>query len=126
MTHIGKVAAVVASIAIFVMPAATIPLHCFLMAPSGETTHPCHMMGMNPSADQIKAMPSDHSCCKVSAARPESITVPQTPVATSVAPKASQAFLSDLPAASAVHVPFDRIVQSLGAPPQAVLCTFLI
>jgi hypothetical protein len=126
MTYIGKFAAVVLSIAIFAMPAATMPLHCLLMPPSGENAHPCHMMGMNPSADNIKATPSDRSCCAVSAARPESIAVPQAPVTSSVAPTASQTFLSDLLAAPVVHGRLDWIVQSPGAPPQALLCTFLI
>jgi len=125
MTSIGKLVAVVVSITLFVMPAAAMPLHCILMTPSGENTHPCHMMGMNSSADQIKAAPSDRSCCEVSAARPESITVPQVPVTSSVAP-AAQAFLSDLPAAPVVYEPFDWNVQSPGGPPQAFLCTFLI
>ena len=126
MTRIWKFAAVVASITLFVMPVAAMPLHCILMTPSGENTHPCHMMGMNSSADQIKAAPSDRSCCEVSAARPESITVPQVPVTSSVAPTASQAFLSDLPAAPVVREPFDWNAQSPGGPPQAVLCTFLV
>jgi hypothetical protein len=124
--YIGKLAAVVLSIAILAMPAAAMPLHCLLMPPSGENAHPCHMMGMDSSADNIKATPSDHSCCAVSAARPESIAVPQAPVTSSVAPTASQTFLSDLPAAPVVPGPFDWNVQSPGAPPQALLCTFLI
>jgi hypothetical protein len=126
MTGIGKFAAVLLSIAIFAMPAATMPLHCILKAPSSGSTHPCHMMGMNPSADRINAAPVNRSCCEVSAARPESITVPQAPVTRSVAPTASQAFLSDLPAAPVVHGSFDWNVKSPGGPPQAVLCTFLI
>ena len=126
MTGIGKLVAVVVSITLFVMPAAAMPLHCILMTPSGESAHPCHMMGMNSSADQVKAAPSDRSCCEVSAARPESITAPQAPVTSLVAPSASQAFLSDLPASPVAHGPFDWNVQSPGGPPQAVLCTFLI
>ncbi len=126
MTGIGKLVAVVVSITVFVMPAAAMPLHCILMTPSGESAHPCHMMGMSSAADQMKAAPSDPSCCEVSAARPELITVPQAPVASSVAPTASQAFLSDLPAAPGVYGPFDWNVPSPGGLPQAVLCTFLI
>ncbi|MGB9072218.1 MAG: hypothetical protein WCC22_06070 [Terriglobales bacterium] len=126
MAYIEKFAAVVLSIAIFAMPGAAMPLHCMLMAPSSGSTHPCHMMGMNPSADQINAASVNEICCTVSAARPESIIVPQTPVTNSVAPAASPALLSDLPAGPVVHVPFDTIAQSPGAPPQAVLCTFLI
>src|SRR5712692_7533868 len=99
MTYIGKFAAVLLSITIFAMPAAAMPLHCLLMAPSGENAHPCHMLGMNSSADNIKATPSDRACCAVSAARPESIAVPQSPVTSTVAATASQTFLSDLPAA---------------------------
>ncbi len=126
MTRIWKLAAVVASITLFVMPAAAMPLHCIFMIPSGESAHPCHMMGMNSSTDQIKTAPSDHSCCQVSAARPESITVPQAPVDSLVAPTASSAFLSDLPAIPVVHGPVDWNMQSPGGLPQAVLCTFLI
>jgi len=126
MTCSGKFAAVVLSITIFAMPAATMPLHCILKAPSSGSTHPCHMMGMNPSADQINAAPVNHCCCTVSAAKTESITVPRAPLTNSLAPMASQAFLSDLPAAPVVHEPFDWTLQSPGGPPQAVLCTFLI
>lgn len=127
MTRIRKFAAVVASIAVFAMPAATLSLHCVLMTPlGGNPHHQCHMMGMYPSADQVKAAPSVRPCCEVSAARPESITVPQASVARSVAPTASQAFLSDLPAAPVVHGSFDWNVKSPGGPPQAALCTFLI
>lgn len=126
MTCIGKVVAVVASIAMFAMPAAAMPLHCLLMVPSGENAHQCHMMGMNSTGVQIKAAPSDRSCCAVSAARPESIAVPQAPVTSTIAPTASQTFLSDLPAAPVIHGRLDWSVQSPGAPPQAVLCTFLI
>jgi hypothetical protein len=127
MTRIWKFVAVVASIAVFAMPAATLSLHCVLMAPMGDNpNHQCHMMGMNPSADQINATPVNQSCCQVSAARPESITVPQAPVTRSVAPTASQAFLSDLPAGPVVHGSFDWNLKSPGGPPQAVLCIFLI
>jgi hypothetical protein len=126
MTRIGKFVAVVASIAVFVMPAATMPLHCILMVPSGGNAHPCHMMGMESSADQIKAA-SDHSCCQLSVARPESIATPRAPAdGRIVLPPSSVAFLSDLPAVPMVHGALDRNVQSPGGPPQAVLCTFLI
>lgn len=126
MTRIWKLAAVVASVTLLVMPAAAMPLHCILMTPSGANAHSCHMMGMNSSADEIKAAPSDRSCCAVSAARPESITVPQAPVTSSVAPTASETFLSDIPASPVVHGPLDWNVQSPGGAPQSVLCTFLI
>ena len=126
MKCIGKFAAVVLSMAIFAMPAAAMPLHCLLMAPSGANAHPCPMMGMDSSSDNIKAAPSDRSCCEVAAARPQPFTVSQAPVTNSFAPAASQALLSDLPAAPVAHGPFDWIAQLPGAPPQAVLCTFLI
>ena len=126
MTRIWKLAALVASITMLVMPVAAMPLHCIFMPSAGDNAHPCHMMGMTSSTDQVKTAPSDHSCCQVSAARPESITVAQAPVTSSVAPTVSQAFLSDLPAAPVVHGPFDWNVQSPGGPPQAALCTFLI
>lgn len=126
MTGLGKLVAVFVSITIFVMPAAAMPLHCMFMTSSGENAHPCHMMAMNSSADQFQTAPSDHPCCQVSAARPESITVAQAPVSSSVVPVVSQSFWSDLPAGPAVHGPFDWNVQSPGGPPQAVLCSFLI
>jgi hypothetical protein len=127
MTRIVKFVALVASIAVFVMPAATMPLHCVLMAPSGGDAHPCHMMGMTSSANQITTAPSDHSCCQVSAARPEPITVPRAPAGSGiVVPLTLLAFLSDLPAVPALREAFDWNVQSPGGPPQAVLCTFLI
>lgn len=126
MTCRGKFVAVVLSMAIFAMPAAALPLHCLLTAPSGENAHPCHMMGMESSADNIKATPSDRSCCEVAAARPQPFSVPQAPVTNSFAPTTAQTFLSDLPAAPVVREPFDWNVQSPAAPPQAVLCTFLI
>lgn len=125
MTRIWKLAAVIAGITIFVMPLAAMPLHCIFMPSSGENAHPCHMMGMTSSTDQVKTAPSDHSCCQVSAARPESITA-APPDASSVAPTVSQAFLSDLPAIPVVHGSLDWNMQSPGGPPQAVLCTFLI
>lgn len=127
MKRIGKFVAVLASIALFVMPAATMPLHCIFKASSGGNTHPCHMMGMNSSADQINAAPSNHSCCQVSAAKPESITVPQSPAGKGmVAPATTNAFLSDLPTAPVLHELFDWTVKSPAGPPLAVLCTFLI
>jgi hypothetical protein len=125
MTCVGKFAAVLLSITILAMPAATMPLHC-LMATSGGNAHPCHTMGMDSSADNIKGTPSDRSCCTVSPARPQPFTVPQAPVTNSVAPTASQTFLSDPPAVPVVQVPFDWNIQSPSTPPQAVLCTFLI
>jgi hypothetical protein len=127
MTRIWKFVAVVASIAVFAMPAATLSLHCVLMASLRDNPHhQCRMMGISPSADQINAAPVNHSCCTVSAAKTESITVPRAPVTSSVVLTALRAFLSDLPAAPVAHEPFDWNVQSPGAPPQAVLCTFLI
>lgn len=129
MTGIGKFVALVASIAVFVMPAAAMPLHCILMVPSGGNVHPCHMMGMSSSADseQVSAAPFDHSCCQVSAARPESMTVPQPPSSKGIlAPPTTNALLADLPAAPVLHERLDWTAPSPGGPPQAVLCTFLI
>lgn len=126
MAHIGKFAAVVLSIAIFVMPAAAMPLHCILKVPSSGSTHPCHMMGMNPFANQINAALVSHSCCTVAAAKLEPIAVPRTTGANSAAPAASSAFLSDLPVTPVLRKPSDWIAQSPGAPPHALLCTFLI
>lgn len=131
MTLIGKLAAVVASIALFVMPAAAMPLHCVLTAPAEQAGHPtCHhmMMGDNPSADQIAAgTPSDHSCCQVSAAKPESITVPQSPAGKGIVPPpAASVALSDLPALRVLHERYDWTLVLPDGPPQEVLCTFLI
>ena len=128
MTVMGKFVAVVVSITMFVMPAATMPLHCILAVPSAGNTDHCHMMGMgSPAADQVNAQTSDHSCCQVSAARPESITVPRAPGNDGVvAPPMLVAFLPDLPATPVVRQLFDWNAQSPGGPPQAVLCTFLI
>jgi hypothetical protein len=126
MKGIGKFAAVVLSLAIFAAPAAAMPLHCLFMAPSGANAHPCPMMGMDSSSDNIKAAPSDRSCCEVAAARPHPFTVSQAPVTNSVAPTTTQTFLFDLPAAPVARGPLDWIAQLPGAPPQAVLCTFLI
>ena len=127
MTPMGKFIALVASIAVFVMPATTMPLHCILEAPT-ENHPPCHMvMGMSPSADQINAGPSDHSCCRVSASKPESISVPQSSSGKGIfVPSTTNSLLADLPAASAMHERFDWPVQSPGGPALAVLCTFLI
>jgi|SRR5581483_11748172 len=128
MTRIVKFTAVVLSIAIFAMPAATLSLHCVFMDRLGNSPHPqCSMMGMNPPADQMKAGPNNRACCEVSAPKPESIIVPQAPAGSGVtAPLTSQASLSDLPSAPVFHEPSNWLAQSPGAPPQAVLCTFLI
>jgi hypothetical protein len=128
MRVLGKFVAAIVSITMFVMPAATMPLHCMGMTSSGENIHPCHMMGMGPSSgDQLKAAPVDLSCCQVSAARPESITVPRAPSDSgTVVLAASVAFLSPVPAARVVREPFNWNAQSPGGPPQAILCTFLI
>ena len=129
MNYVAKFVAVVASIAIFAMPAAAMPLHCMLKAPSGESTHPCHMVGMSSSADpaQIGSAPVDHSCCQVSAAKPETMTAPQSPSGKGIlAPPTTSALLADLPALPVVHDLLDWTVPSPGGTPQAVLCTFLI
>jgi hypothetical protein len=128
MTRIGKFVAVVASIAVFAMPAATLSLHCVLMAPMGDNPHhQCHMMGTNPAADQINAAPVNHSCCQVSAAKPESMTVPRPPSGKGIlAPPSTNALSADLPAAPVLHEPLDWTALSPSSPPQAVLCTFLI
>ena len=127
-SRMGKLVAVVASIAVFVMPAATMPFHCMLRAPSGET-HPCPMMGRSSSADeeQVSLAHFDHSCCQVSTAKPESLTVPQSSSGKRIlAPPTTNAVLADLPAAPLLHELRESAVPSLGGPPQAVLCTFLI
>jgi hypothetical protein len=128
MTRIWKFVAVVASIAVFAMPAATLSLHCVLMPPLGDNPHhQCRMMAMNSSADQIKTAPSGRSCCEVSAAKPESMTVPQSPSGKGIlAPPTTNALSTDLPAAPVLHELLDRTALLTGGPPLAVLCTFLI
>jgi hypothetical protein len=128
MRRMWKFVAVLASIAVFAMPAATLSLHCVLMAPLGDDPHhQCHMMGMNPAADQINAAPVNHSCCQVSATKPESMTVPQSPSGKGIlVPPTANALSADLPAAPVLHRPLDWTAPSPGGPPQAVLCTFLI
>ncbi len=128
MTRIGKFVAVLASIAVFAMPAAAVSLPCMIAALSGEANaHHCHMMmAVNSSADQISASPH-HSCCQVSAAKPESMSVLQSPAGKGiVAPPATNALLSDRSAEPVLHRPFAPTVLSRSSPPQAVLCTFLI
>lgn len=125
----GRFVAVVASITMLVMPAAALPLHCILTASSGQAGHPtCHMMmGMNPAADQITPAPSNHACCQVSAARPESLTAPQSPTGKEmIAPPAASALLSDLAPAPVLPRFPGRTAQSPSGPPLALLCTFLI
>jgi hypothetical protein len=126
---IKSVAAVLAVIGVFVMPAATMPLHCVLKAPVGGSGHPCPMMGMNSSADlvQLGSAPVDHSCCQISAATPESLTAPESPSGKGILiPTTTSTSVSDLPETSVRHELLDWTAPSLGGPPQAVLCTFLI
>ena len=130
MTVMGKFVAVVVGIAMFVMPAAAMPLHCILMVPlsGGENPEPCHMLGMLPSADdQINAAPVDLSCCAVSAALPESIIVPRVPADSgTLVPATSVAFSSDLPPVQIAYDLPNGNAPSPGGPSRAVLCTFLI
>lgn len=130
MTRTTKfVTAVFVAIAVFVMPAASMPLHCMLMAPSGETANPCQMMGMSPSAGaaQFNSAPFNHPCCQASAVKPETMTVPQSPSGKGLlALPPTGKLLADLPAVTVVHNLLDSTVPSPGGPPQAVLCTFLI
>jgi hypothetical protein len=126
MTRIGKFVAVVASIAIFVMPAAALPFHCLLMASHGEGANPCHMMGMTPPSDASQLTAAvDHSCCQVSTAKPESMTVPSASGKWTIAPPAVTVTLVDLPPAPVLGDVLD-FAPSPGGPPLAVLCTFLI
>lgn len=123
------VTAVVAVIAVFAMPAASMPLHCMLTAPSGESAHPCHMMGMNSSTqtDQMSSVAFDHSCCQVSAAKTESMSVFPSPSGKgTLAPPATSALLAKLPAEPALRDHLDFGAPPPGGLPQAVLCTFLI
>jgi hypothetical protein len=128
MKGVAKFIAVVASITVLVVPAATMPLHCILMAPSGsETPHQCHMMGGISLANQISAVPSTNSCCQVPAAKPEAMIVPQSPVGKEiiVVPDTGS-LLVDIQEESVLHGSLNWAAQSPGATPQAVLCTFLV
>lgn len=124
------VAAVLAAISVFVMPAASMPLHCMLMAPTGGSSSPCHMMGMSSPANgvQVSAAPFDHSCCQVSAARTEALTVPQVPSGREalVPPSSANALLTGVLATPVLHELLVRTAPPPSGAPQAVLCTFLI
>lgn len=125
------VTAVVAVIAVFVMPAASMPLHhCMLTAPTGESSSPCHMIAMGSPANglQVSAAPFDHSCCQVSAARTEALTVPQVPSGRGVLAPASSAntLLAGMLATPVVRELLVRTAPPPGGVPQAVLCTFII
>src|SRR5262245_32857505 len=129
MTWVGKLVAIIASVAVFLMPAAALPLHCILTVPSGQGADPCRMMGMTPSAnvEQIGSAPFDHSCCQVSAPRVQSPTVPQSSATRQIlAPPTTNGLLVVLPAARNLRGLPHSPSPSPGGPPQAVLCTFLI
>jgi|SRR5215469_1408184 len=126
MTRIAKFVGVLVSIAIFVMPAAAMPFRCLLMTSTREGANPCHMMAMTPSPDASQLGANvDHSCCQVSAARPESMTVPAASGKWTIAPPAVTVTLVDLSAAPVRRDVLD-FAPSPGGPPLAVLCTFLI
>lgn len=128
MTLVRKLVAIIAGIALFVMPAAAMPLHCILMASARQAGHStCHMMmGDNPSSGPVAAAPSNHSCCQVSGAKPESITVQHSPASKEMIPTfAKTALLPDPPAIGRRNF-FDRTSQLPSGSPQAVLCTFLV
>lgn len=127
MTTLGKFVAVIASLALFLMPASAMPLHCLLMGVAGGIHHQCHMTEASPSGDQVGALPSHYSCCSVSPAESESTTVPLPPPAKgAVAQVATDAFLVDLMALAVDQGLSDSNPQSPGGLRQAVLCVFLI
>jgi hypothetical protein len=129
MTCSAKVVAIIASMAVFVMPAATMPLHCTLGVPSGQTVDSCHMGGIGSFAGDklVNSTPFDHSCCQVSAPKPESLTVSQSSTSKGIhAPATTNLFLVDLSAAPALREVLHSTMPSDGGLPQAVLCTFLI
>jgi hypothetical protein len=129
MSRMGKLVAIIVSIAVFVMPAATLPLHCIFKAPSGQSADPCRMIGMSTSesAEQVKSAPFDHSCCQVSAPRTESPTVPQSSAAKQIlTPTITNGLLAVLPATPDLRGLPHSPASSPAGPPQAVLCTFLI
>jgi hypothetical protein len=126
---IQVVTAVLVAITVFVIPVASMPLHCMFMVPSGGTEHPCRMMEMGSPTDgvQLSSASINHSCCQVSAAKPESLTLPQSPRGKSIlSPPTVSALLVDLPAVPVMRDVLDSAVPSPGGPPQAFLCTFLI
>lgn len=132
MKRMGKFVAVVASIALFVMPVAAMPLHCLFStssgAASGEADHSCHhMMETSSAPTQFAAASPNHSCCQVSAGKPEAITAAPSPAGKEiVAPPTTIGLVSDLAAAQVRHERFDWAVSLPGGPPLAVLCTFVI
>jgi len=132
MARIGKFVAVVASIALFVMPAATMRLHCLFNTPSGaasgQADHSCHhTMEIGTAPHQFAVGPIDHSCCQFSAETPESLIVPQSSAAKgTLVPPTPNALSADLLATPVLRELPDSTVPSRGGPPQAVLCTFLI
>lgn len=130
MARIRKFVAVAVGIAMVVMPAAKMPLHCILTASAEQAGHPtCHMMGDNPVGDQITATaPSDHSCCQVSAARTEALTVPRMPSDAGVLlpPSSANTLLAGTLATLVVREFLVRTAPPPRGAPQPVLCTFLI
>lgn len=133
MTVIGKVVALVVSIALFAMPAMTMSFHCVLMTGSVGNPDHCHMREMNSAsgqksapADHPKAPPANHTCCQASVAIPESIAAPRALADSGIVAPPASAVFSELPAGTQARVSFDWETRALAGPPQAVLCTFLI
>lgn len=128
MTGRGKFVAIVAGIMILVMPAAAMPLHCVLMAPTGNNADHCHMAGMSsPAGQSVKGSPTDHSCCQGAAAKTESIALPRASSQGEIAvPPTALAHLFSVSATLTVRESFDPRGQLPGGPHLAVLCTFLI
>ena len=126
MRGFGKVVALVASVAMFVMPATPLPLHCVLMAhQSAAGPHPCGMMRFGaPSGNQTSAVPSELPCCHVSPAKTESTV--SAPLPSFAVYLAAEIVLPKTAAAPAFTKNFDENERSPGHSPQAVLCTFLI
>jgi hypothetical protein len=127
MVSVAKFVAVVAAIALLTTPVAA-PVHCILMGhPGTASSHKCHMTDESLNAEQIAALPADFACCHVSASRPESNSVAQSPSETGlVARPAFHGFLSDVQTIPVLPETSTGTLRLSGESPQAFLCTFLI
>jgi hypothetical protein len=122
-----KFVAVLASIAVFMLPAATMPLQCLLMGPpKGEHCHHHVMVTENAPEKQLNPVSYNRLCCDVSAKTAESITLPPLPAGERIVITPIRNTLRSDLLTLTVHKGHDCALVLPGGPPQAVLCTFLI
>jgi len=101
---------------------------CWLyMTPVEHSTPHCPMMTMRTHAPSITIQSAaNHSCCRVSAARPTPAFMAQAPsVSSYVAPTFSVSAL-DIPAILTKAEPPDPLARASSPSLQSVFCTFLI